>query len=132
MTAEREARAAADALEIAPPLRPLAVAVLARALLGLGRADEALEAAREAHSALEMLGGVEEGESLIRLTYAEALAAAGRADEAEKAMTAAEEALMARAARFQDPRWRDSFLDKVPEHARTRELARRWSGRARP
>jgi tetratricopeptide (TPR) repeat protein len=130
-TAEREARAAADALEIAPPLRPLSVAVLAQALLGLGRADEAREAACEAHSAIETLGGVEEGESLIRLTYAEALAAAGREAEAEKAITAAEAALMARAARFHDPRWRDSFLDNVPEHARTRELARQWSVRAR-
>ncbi|WP_437536175.1 protein kinase [Sorangium sp. So ce726] len=126
--AERHARAAVDVLEVAPPLRAAAVARLAQALLGLGRPDEALERAREAQAALDSLGGVEEGESLIRLVYAEALAAAGRRDEADEAIATAADALMARAARFQDPRWRDSFLERVPEHARTRALARQRLG----
>src|SRR6185436_9080772 len=43
--AEREARAAADALEDVPPLRANAVAALARALLAQGRPEEALAAA---------------------------------------------------------------------------------------
>ncbi|CAN92004.1 Protein kinase [Sorangium cellulosum So ce56] len=127
--AERHARDAVEVLAVAPPLRAAAVALLARALLELGRPDEALERAREAQAALDSLGGVEEGEALIRLTYAEALAAAGHRDEAEKAIAAAAEALMARASKFQDPRWRDSFLERVPEHAQTRSLARQWLGR---
>ncbi|XXX78918.1 protein kinase [Sorangium sp. So ce134] len=127
--AERHARAAAEVLEVAPPLRAAAVALLAQALLGLGRPDEALERACEAQAALDSLGGVEEGQSLIRLAYAEALAAAGHRDEAEKAIATAADELMVRASKFQDPRWRDSFLQRVPAHARTRALARQWLGR---
>jgi tetratricopeptide (TPR) repeat protein len=126
--AELAARAAAQALEVGPPLRPFALAVLAQALLGQGRAGEALAAAREAHAALEALGGVEEGESIIRLTFAEALAAAGHEADAAQAIAAAEAALLARADKVRDPRWRESFLNNVPEHARTRELARGWLG----
>ncbi len=59
-------RAAADALRIAPPLRAAAVANLARALIEMGRAEEALPIAREAFATLESLGMIEEGESLVR------------------------------------------------------------------
>ncbi|HTN83381.1 MAG TPA: serine/threonine-protein kinase PknK, partial [Sorangium sp.] len=121
--AEREARAAVEALTVAPPLRAAAVAVLSRALLAQGRGEEALPAAREAFAQLEEAGSLEEGESLVRLAYAEALAAAGAAREAAEALAAAREHLLSRAAKISDPSFRERFLTCVPDNARTLALA---------
>jgi tetratricopeptide (TPR) repeat protein len=121
--AEREARAAAEALRIAPPLRAAALANLARALLAQGRSAEALPVAREAFATLEELGMIEEGESLVRLVHAEALVAAGRAEEFETAIADARDRLLARAAKISDPEWRHRFLTAVPDNARTLRLA---------
>ena len=122
-SAEREARAAALLLEIAPPLRAAAVAVLARALLEQGRAEEALPIAREALSTLQALGMIEEGETLVRLVHAEALAALGRTEELAVALADAREHLLARAAKISDTAWRERFLAAVPDNARTLALA---------
>jgi eukaryotic-like serine/threonine-protein kinase len=124
--AERDARAAIEALSAALPLRAGAGAVLAQALLGQGRAGEALVAAREAFALLSSLGSIEEGESLVRLVYAEALAANGEEAGFIEAIVSAREQLLARAARISDPAWRERFLSSVPENARTLELARAW------
>jgi tetratricopeptide (TPR) repeat protein len=128
--AEQRARAAAEQLAVAPPLRALAMAVLARALLQQGRAPEALAAAEEAFAVLEASGGaLEEGESLVRLVHAEALAAAGRRAEALAALAAAKARLLERADAIRDPAWRESFLANVPENARTLALGVEWNGR---
>ncbi|WP_438014061.1 protein kinase [Sorangium sp. So ce315] len=124
--AEREARAAVALSPNAPTLGVQAYALLARALLGLGRTGEAVAAAAEADSMLASFGTLEEGESLVRLTFAEALAAAGRRDEAAAAIASARAALLARAGKLSDPAWRERFLRDVPDNARTLELARRW------
>ncbi|MGK4003495.1 tetratricopeptide repeat protein [Sorangium sp. So ce1036] len=126
--AEREARAAVALSPVAPTLGVQAFAVLARALLGLGRIDEAVRTAAEANSILASFGTLEEGESLVRLTFAEALAASGRHEEAAAAIAAARTALLARADKLSDPTWRERFLRDVPDNARTLELARRWLG----
>jgi tetratricopeptide (TPR) repeat protein len=120
--AENEARAAADLLKAAPPLRAAAVAVLSRILLASGRAAEALETAREAYAQLEALGSLEEGEATVRLAYAEALSAAGQTTEAAGVLVAAREHLLARAAKISDATWRGRFLTQVPDNARTLEL----------
>jgi tetratricopeptide (TPR) repeat protein len=122
-TAEREARAAAEALRAARPLRPLAVAVLARVLLAGGRSAEARPLAYEAFSELEALGAMEEGESLVRLVHAEALMSAGDGRAFASAIGVASDRLLARAARISDPGWRRRFLADVPENARTLSLA---------
>ncbi|WP_437777356.1 protein kinase domain-containing protein [Sorangium sp. So ce1097] len=127
VAAEREARRA-EALESASPLRVAATAIRARALLGLGRAGEALAAAGEALAALESLGGLEEGESMIRLVVAEAFAAVGDARRAAAAIASARDKLLARAASVGDPEWRRRFLSHVPDNARTLELAAQWVG----
>jgi eukaryotic-like serine/threonine-protein kinase len=121
--AERDARAAIEALSATPPLRAGAVAVLSRALLGQGRAGEALIAADEAFALLSSLGSIEEGESLVRLSYAEALAANGKDADFCEAITDAREKLLARAARISDPAWRERFLASVPDNAQTLALA---------
>jgi tetratricopeptide (TPR) repeat protein len=133
VAAESEARAA-ETLESASPLRIAATAIRARALLGLERTGEALSAAREALSALESLGGLEEGESMIRLVHAEALAASGDPFSAAGAIASARAHLLARAEKIRDPGWRERFLSGVPDNARTLELAGRWltAGAHRP
>jgi tetratricopeptide (TPR) repeat protein len=122
--AEREARAAADALMAAPPLRAAALAVLARSLLAVRRTDEALEAAHEAFSLLESLGSLEEGEALVRLVYAETLTAGGKEGDFFAVITEARERLLTRAVRIGDQRWRERFLTQVPDNAQTLALAR--------
>ncbi|WP_437806873.1 protein kinase domain-containing protein [Sorangium sp. So ce1078] len=129
--AEREARAAVALAPSAPTIAVQASAVLARALLGLGRTDEAMRAAAEASAQLAKFGTLEEGESLVRLTYAEALAASGRHAEATAAIASARAALLARAEKLSDPTWRERFLRDVPDNARTLELARQWLGAPR-
>jgi hypothetical protein len=126
--AEREARAAADAVATVPPLYASVLATLARALLaqGTGRAKEALEAARGAMDVIESLGGIEDYEALARLVYAEALDAVGEPDRARAALEAARARLLDRAARISDPQLRTSFLTQVPDNARTLQLARTW------
>jgi tetratricopeptide (TPR) repeat protein len=123
--AARGAREAADRLLGAPPLRPAAQAVEARALLGLGRVEEALGVAREAFAALEAQGALEEGEALVRLVHAEALAARGETEAFRVAIEAAREQLLARAGKIRDLGWRERFLHGVPDNARTLELAER-------
>jgi tetratricopeptide (TPR) repeat protein len=102
-------------------MRPVILAALARTLLAQGRAPDALVSAREAYELLEMLGGVEEGESLVRLMFAETARCGG--DDATAVIDRARFRLLARAEKITDPAWRASFLEKIPENARTLELA---------
>lgn len=124
--AEMTARQALDVLD-APPPRAFALAVLAQILLSIGRTADALVAATEAMGICESLGGIEEGETLVRLVYAEALAENDRRHDAERAAMAARERLLARAARVTRLDWRRTFLQRVPENVRTLALARRWA-----
>ena len=82
-----------------------------------------LAAAREAYAALERLGEIDEGESIVRLTYAEALAAAGEQAQAHAVLSVARLRLLARAERVADLAWRDRFLHEVPVNARILALA---------
>ncbi|MBI2893225.1 MAG: protein kinase [Deltaproteobacteria bacterium] len=126
--AEQEARAAILLLEQQPALKGLALAGLARALGAQGQAQAALEAAREATDLLDAQGGFEDGESSVRLALIEALDAAGDRAAARAAALQARDRLLARAARISDPDWRRSFLSRVPDNARTLELARILEG----
>jgi tetratricopeptide (TPR) repeat protein len=125
--AENEAAQAASILDSVPALKVVALAARARALASLGQAAAALGAAQESMSMLEALGGIEEGESLVRLAHAEALFAAGASSEAKAAIVAARDRLLERSARITEAAWRDSFLFGVPENARTLELAKAWA-----
>ncbi|AUX42968.1 protein kinase [Sorangium cellulosum] len=127
--AAREALAAEGLLDRAPPLRAYAVAVLGRALLHLGRAGEALEAAARARALLDEVG-VEEGESVVRLVHAEALFACGQRAEAARAISDARARLLARAAKIADPDGQARFLERAADCARTLKLAREWLGEA--
>ncbi|NVB84602.1 MAG: protein kinase [Kofleriaceae bacterium] len=119
---ERELRLGLQTVQAAS--RPRALAALGQLLLLQRRAGEALIAAREAHDLLDTLGGVEEGESLVRLTYALALDATGDREAACTAIRRARERVLERAAKITDPEWRASFLENLPENAKTLAFAR--------
>ena len=124
--AEREVTLVLEQAGVTPPLRAYGLAILAGAHLKNGRPDLAASPAREAMQLLESLGGVEEGEAYIRLTYAEALDAVGEQEGARDAIATARVRILERTAMIQDEEWKDTFIQKVLENARTLELARDW------
>jgi hypothetical protein len=114
------------ALEMATAsMRPQVLAQLARVLLDRRQLLDALALAKQAQDELDQLGGVEEGEALVRLMLAETLYGVGDQEAAAHATRVAATRLTERAAKITDPAWRASFLERIPEHARTLELARR-------
>ncbi|HZF49932.1 MAG TPA: AAA family ATPase, partial [Polyangiaceae bacterium] len=126
--AEREALASLDLLAALRLEQTAAAAVLAAIRLAKGRVDEALTGAREAMAACESLGTFGFRGSLVRLVFAEALWAAGDRDGARAAIASARDRLKSRAAAIGDPALSRSFLEGVPENARTLDLARKWLG----
>jgi tetratricopeptide (TPR) repeat protein len=124
--AEKEARAALLTVDAAPPSRANALGTLASVLLAQGKAQEALVAAHESYKILEELGSLEAEEGLSWRTYAEALHVNGERATAREVIARACKALRARAAKFSNPAWRVSYLEKVHEHARIFALANLW------
>jgi tetratricopeptide (TPR) repeat protein len=124
--AEREARTAAELLFVAPPLRPYALAMQANMLLRLERVEEARDVAQLAVDLIAALGNVTEDEAQVFLVYAEILEATRDHAEARAVIASARSRLLARASRIRDAAWRKSFLQNVPAHARTLELATAW------
>ncbi|HET6149010.1 MAG TPA: protein kinase [Polyangia bacterium] len=121
---EQRARQAAEIASA--PLRPSALAAIARALLAQDRRAEALEQARVAAAELAAVGHVEEYESLVHLMLAETLEANGEPVAARAALTSATTRLRERAAQIGRLDWRRSFLTRLPDNARTLGLARAW------
>jgi tetratricopeptide (TPR) repeat protein len=125
------ARAAVEAAT-GNPQRAYALATVARVELARGHSSKAHRAAHEARAILRAMEATDEGDALIRLTYAETLRAEGRRSRATQAIVAARSRLMKRAHKITDPAWRRSFLEGVPENARTLELADAWLAEAPP
>ena len=123
--ASEHVQAALDASASAPPIRAYALAIFADIQVARGTAAEGYAAAAEAMGILEELEGVEEGEALIRLVHAQALEARGQGIEAQSRIVEARQRLLERADRITDARLRRSFLDHIPEHARTLAMASR-------
>jgi tetratricopeptide (TPR) repeat protein len=124
--AETEARAAIAMCEKVPPSLAEALGTLASVLLAKGALPEALDTAARAHALLEELGSVDEGEIAIRLVYAEALDASGKRDAARPVLAKAKEQVLERGSKIGEQEWRDAFLQRVPENARTLALAESW------
>ena len=121
---EQRARLACEILPA--PLQPSGLAALSRAVLARGRIKEALQHARTANDLLTAIGHVEEYESLVRLILAETLEASGDHTAARDALRVAADRLNARAAQINNPAWRESFLSRLADNARTMRLAREW------
>jgi hypothetical protein len=127
--AEREMPAA---LGMAMPLEhPGVLATLAALRLAQGRAEDALAAAEDAVSRCTTMGGcgMFRG-AFVRLVHAEALHATGAHDAARHAIAEARTRLFTIADRIASPDYKQSFLETVPENARTLALARAWLGEA--
>jgi serine/threonine protein kinase/tetratricopeptide (TPR) repeat protein len=123
LVAEQYARAALQTVEANPALRPFAIALLARSLNNQGHSAEALSLAREAFSQLELIGRVQDGEAVIRLVFAECLIASSEVETAKQVIEKSVKRLRIQVASIHNPEWRRSFLTRIPEHARTLEIA---------
>jgi len=129
--AEREIQ---TALEMVVALeRPGALATLAMLRLAQGRAAEALAVAEDAMTRCTTMGGcgIFRG-AFVRLAHAEALHATGAREAARRAIAEARTRLVTIANRISHPDYTQSFLEDVPENARTFTLAREWLGEAAP
>ncbi len=125
--AEADALKALPLLEHAPPYRAALMAFLTLTLIHKGASpDEVSLAGSEAMRLLEQVGGVAEGEALIRVAYAEALHYKGDAEGAKKAITAARDRLLARASKIKNAEHKRTFLGVVREHMRTLARAGEW------
>lgn len=123
------ARSAEEAIACAkdfPGLEAYARAMLGSIYLRQSKASRALSVAEAAMDLLTKLESVEEGEALIRVVDAEALYANGRRTEAVARIHAARERLLKIADEIDDHPWRKSFLENVPENARTMRFAAKW------
>jgi eukaryotic-like serine/threonine-protein kinase len=99
----------------------------ARILLARGCAAEAAREAEETVALCRNAGIYDYFRfSATLLTRAEANHAAGHIDAAKEAIRDARDDLLARAEKIEDPKYRQSFLSRVPVHVRTLALAREW------
>ncbi|HWO26588.1 MAG TPA: hypothetical protein VNO30_47995, partial [Kofleriaceae bacterium] len=116
------------ALALLIPLeQPGARATLAAIRLAQGRAADALATAEDAAARATAMGGAGMFRgAFIRLIHAEALHETGAHEAARRAIAVARARLLAIADRIPDPAYRRSFLENVPENARTLALARAW------
>jgi hypothetical protein len=130
--AEREARAALPRLAVLPLERAAATATLAAALLAQGRATDALATAEDARAQYEAIGAFGYRGAFARLVHVEALEAVGDHAAACQALAAARDRVIGNAGKIGDPELRRSFLEVVPENARTLALAAQWLDTACP
>jgi eukaryotic-like serine/threonine-protein kinase len=126
--ADEELERAVAELGGAPSVQVYALATLVMVRLAQKRNDEALLDARRAMALFDQLGGIEEGEALVRLAIAETLEATGDHEGARAAIAIARSHLLERAEKLRAAGFRESFLARVPDHARTLALAEAWLG----
>jgi tetratricopeptide (TPR) repeat protein len=125
-TAEAQAVLCLEDLREIPPQLAVGNASLALVRLRQQRLTEARAAALKATTILAELGQIEDAEMLIRLADVKTAQASGELAQARTALDAALKRLRDRAARIQDPAVRETFLQRVPEHAELLELERTW------
>jgi tetratricopeptide (TPR) repeat protein len=125
-----EARSAMRLLDRAPPALASALGMVAQIQLAQGRTRDALFTAEQAMDILISLGGIEEGETRIRLVHAQCLFASGEAERARDAIRVAKTQLLERSSKIAEPRHRESFLTAVSENAEVIELAEAWEPRS--
>ncbi len=123
----REIRPISDDPGTPAAYRCYALALRAAASLALGQPEPAVLASRQAMELLASMGEIEEGSAFIHLAHVEALLASGDPGAARLASAAARARLLAQADKIADAALRRSFLERVPENARTLDLAERLS-----
>jgi tetratricopeptide (TPR) repeat protein len=126
--AERQARRALELLSFRPTEQLEVRATLALALLAQGRAEEALaeaDAGLSAYATAKACSYFRIG--WLMLARAEAIHALGDTARARAAIEAAHARVLRIAETVDGEAYRRSFLDRVPENARTAELCRAWA-----
>ncbi|MDC0683076.1 serine/threonine-protein kinase [Sorangium atrum] len=127
--AEEELCAAGDPAAMAPFSGAVHLSLFAEIRLRQGRTEEACAMAGEALALQRQAGTVFLlRQEVIPALYAEALHAKGDAEGARAVVREERAALLARAARIEDPAFRRSFLENVSANARTLALARALLG----
>ncbi|WP_441288249.1 protein kinase domain-containing protein [Sorangium sp. KYC3313] len=127
--AEEELCAAGDPAVMAPFAGAVHLSLFAEIRLRQGRTEEACAMAGEALALQRQAGTVFLlRQEVIPALYAEALHAKGDAEAARAVVREERGALLARAARIEDPAFRRSFLENVSANARTLTLARALLG----
>ncbi len=124
--AEREVLTALERVTTLPAPRSYALATLASIRLQRGARAAALGDATEAIQILNALGGLDTGDAKVRRIYAEALRATGDIESSVAAIAWARGRVLERASRIDDEGWRESFLTRVEDNARTLALAKEW------
>ncbi|WP_437769546.1 protein kinase [Sorangium sp. So ce281] len=127
--AEEALCAAGDPAVMAPFLGAVHLSLFAEIRLRQGRTEEACAMAGEALALQRQAGTVFLlRQEVIPALYAEALHAKGDAEAARAVVREERGALLARAARIEEPAFRRSFLENVSANARTLTLARALLG----
>jgi tetratricopeptide (TPR) repeat protein len=126
--AEREAEAALSTPGLTPLARTATLATQSAVRLDRGRPAEALDLARRARNERETLRVFGFRDAFVRLCHVEALLAVGDIAGARTPLSRAYARLLVHSSKIGDPALRASFLERVPEHARTLALARQWLG----
>ncbi|WP_428261076.1 serine/threonine-protein kinase PknK [Haliangium sp.] len=124
--AEQAARRALECLQRSPALLTWAQASLARALLGQGRAGEALSVAEQAMERYRRLGGILFGATVPPLVLAQALAQCGEIEATRNAAAAAATYLEARVNSLPDGNTRRSLL-ATADTRETLTMVEAWS-----
>ncbi len=127
--AEREARAVLDLRGAAPLDLAAANTIVAASRLADNRSAEAMLAIRDAASRYEALRAFGYRGAFMRLVRVEVLDSTGQHGEARECLADARDRLLRIAAEIHNEEVRQSYLEKVPEHARTLMLAEKWFGR---
>jgi hypothetical protein len=78
---------------------------------------------------LEGLGGIDEGECIVRLAHADALWAMGEVEAARAGIAAAYERMTEAAGKIREAAFYEGFLTRVPENAAIVERLREWGRR---
>jgi eukaryotic-like serine/threonine-protein kinase len=130
--AEREARGALELRGIAPLDEAAAEAILAATRLADKRPAEAVFAIRDSAARYEKLRAFGYRGAFMRLVRVEVLDATGHHGQARELLADARDRLIRIAANIPDEEYRKSYLEQVPEHARTIELAVTWFGKVDP
>ncbi|MBK8254642.1 MAG: protein kinase [Polyangiaceae bacterium] len=105
------------------PMMAYSLAALSSVAARLGRRSEAREHAEAAYRLVTSLGSIDDGDTFVRLVFAETALMRGDRASARRAILLARERLIERASRISVDEWRQSFLTRVPENARTLHLA---------
>lgn len=127
--AEREARCAVDLRGIAPLDEAAALAILAATRLSDKRPTEAMLAIRDSAARYEALRAFGYRGAFMRLVRVEVFDATGHHGAAREFLADARDRILRIAAEIPDESWRKSYLEQVPENARTIHLAEEWFGK---